>query len=55
MPIKTTGDRHSLILAGVIHDNDKIDNAVHHHLFVSLAQGACCIVGRHDDDNFAII
>ena len=35
--VKCACDCHGLVLAGVVHHNHKIDNALRHHLIVSLA------------------
>jgi hypothetical protein len=50
--IKRARDCRRLILAGVIHHNHKIDNAMRHHLVVSLVQGARRVVGGHHHHNF---
>ena len=49
--IKCVRDRDSLVLAGIVHHDNKIDNALCHHLHVSLSQRARRIVSGHHYHN----
>ena len=53
--IKSARDGHSFILAGVVHHNHKIDNAVRHYFIVSLTQSTRRIIGGHHHDNFLAV
>ena len=49
------GNRHSLIVTGVIDHDDKIDNPLRHHFVVGALQGARGVVGRHHDDDLLAV
>jgi hypothetical protein len=53
--IKCARDRDSLISAAVVHHDNKIDNAVRHHLLISLSQRAGRIISRHHYDNLLAV
>lgn len=53
--IQRARDRDRVIVAGVIRDDDMIDNPVRHHLFISLPQRARRVIGRHHDNNFLAV
>ena len=53
--IQRAGDRHGFILARIIHHDDKIDNIMRHHFFVSLAQSARGVIRRHHYDDLLAI
>ena len=53
--IECARDRDRVIVTGIVHDDDKIDNPVRHHFFISLPQRARRVIGRHHDNNFLAV
>ena len=51
-PIERARDCDRVIVTGVIHDDDKIDNPMRHLFFISLPQRPRRVIGRHHDNNF---
>ena len=53
--VKGARHRDGLILAGVVHNDNKIDNTLRHHLLISLSQRARRIVSGHHYDNLLAV
>jgi hypothetical protein len=50
-----SSDLRGLIAAGVVDQNNLVDNVVRDHFLVGLAKGVRGVVGRHDNDNFLTV
>ena len=49
------GDGNGLIPAGIVNDNDPVDNFLSHYLIVCFLKGFGRIVSRHDHDHFFVL
>ena len=53
--LKRPRDRYCIVVAGVVHDDDKIDNPLRHHFIVRALQGARSVVSGHYHHNFLAV
>ena len=52
---KSARDRHRFVMAGVIDQNNQIDDALGHDFVIGLPKCLRCIVCRHDNNNFPAV
>ena len=53
--IQRARDRDRVVVTGVVHGDDKIDNPVRRYLFIGLPQHARRVIGWHHDNNFLAV